>query len=277
MSSGDRDGGLGVAVALGVGVAVVVAVAVAIVVAVAVAGCSTARLEPSDAGAFDAQEEPISPPPVLFDAGPRCTAQAIDRFTPKPYKPAVAGGVCTADNITSYVQCTLQQSRPACDRVFDAQGSFLPGFAACGPCVETPESAATWGGVVITDEATGDGFNNVAGCLGRLAGDGASATGCGAAAFYLQQCWAAACPKSLCPLSDPPTRSETAYYDACVRQASATVCAAYDATFASRCAAVVGDAATAQCGGGAGASQADHVTAILTILCGGAPGDAGPG
>jgi hypothetical protein len=141
--------------------------------------------------------------------------------------------------------------------VFDAQGDFVPSFRACGPCVETRESADRWGGIVITEEQTGEGFNNVAGCLGKIAGDGDSTSGCGRAAFELQQCWAAACPQSVCPLGNPAkggpqTKAQLAAYDACVRDASKESCAAYDEAFAVKCAAVLGDAATSQCGGGRG-------------------------
>jgi hypothetical protein len=250
--------------------------------AMAGSGCSPASTPVFTRDAADDVPNDAGLPPALFDSNPKCWPQSLDRFSPKPYRPPVAGGVCTESNITSYVDCMIKRSRPACDALFDTEGNFVPTFRACGPCVETLESADRWGAVVITNAQTGDGFNNVAGCLGTLAGDGPSATGCGAAAHALQQCWAAACPESVCPLGDPArgdlqTRPQLAAYGVCVREASKGACGAYDAVFADRCASILGDAATSRCGGGPDADPAQHLAALLTVICGGAPADAGDG
>ncbi len=149
-----------------------------------------------------------------------CTPQSVCSFSPSaPPAPATKPGACTAQDVQNFYDwCIDPGNQTSCS-------SFTSSKAACAGCLVTPDTAQKWGALI--SDSNNLIKNNIAGCF-SVKGNGA----CEGAVASNQQCSAAACPDTVCPV---PSGDGTALnaLNKCLTDSTASNCATYQTAAAS--------------------------------------------
>jgi hypothetical protein len=219
-------------------------IAVAVVAAL---GCSSSSAGPGgggDDGGVDATGAP--PPdaagdaPLNLDAG-SCKPASVASFQPPPYTHASGAfqDQCTSAMIDQFYDACFgpNQSETAC-------AAFQPDAdatrAACAACIVTPQTASTYGAVVLYTSIS-IGIPNVAGCI-ELLDPTSSGLACAKSVQADDDCDLAACAAN-CPLSTP---GGVQAFESCTVAADSDGCKAY-ADPANACLGADADAAASAC------------------------------
>jgi hypothetical protein len=176
--------------------------------------------------------------------------------------------MCSTDAISDYITCDIGQDTTKCSEFMSGQE-----FAACGTCIESQSTAATWG-VIVFDSTSMTGTVNIGGCvddaLGQVAAEPAS---CGSLVYASYSCQNATCGSCMAQGS---TGND---FGDCELLALAGQCAPYDALVESSmgpCASLQTDVVTgdvANCFPSAGImdptmQEEAWLTSIITFMCG---------
>jgi hypothetical protein len=157
---------------------------------------------------------------------PLACRPSLPSFTPSAYRgPRRQVGACTAQMAQDLEDCMMGNATKC--QLFQTD----PQYQACETCAISDQSDPAWGPIVV--DPRGYATPNTAGCLGLALGEGATASGCGAAMRAMEECSEKAC--ATCPLSNPPTMAEWNAYDACMASAGSGVCGPYAGTASARC------------------------------------------
>jgi hypothetical protein len=228
-------------------------------------GCSTPAPggDPPDANAPDVKPDkvPVHPPD---DAGPDvvgsvCGPLDTTGYTPRAYSPPSGAHQkkCTTQNLADYVSCISGADKTKC-----AQFGMGMAAAACGACIETQATDASWGPLVSPD---GQHLSfNVPGCLDLVVPN----TTCGKSLDASYGCQDASC--NACDNTTTPNFSN------CVQSSLKKQCKSYGDTVTTACAAQFGDAAPTDIKNcfpdpsiaDPKAQQADWISHIATYFCG---------
>lgn len=149
-----------------------------------------------------------------------CTPQSVCSFVPSP-PPAAAKqpGVCTAQDVqTFYDACIDPGNSTNCT-------NFTQTKANCFKCLLTPDTSSAWGALIQDQNDLLK--NNIAGCF-SVKGNGS----CEGAVASDQQCTAAACPDTVCPVPSGDTTA-LSLLNKCLTDSDASNCASYKAAAAS--------------------------------------------
>jgi hypothetical protein len=186
---------------------------------------------------------------------PSCAPDSVSGFTPTWHPPKRVAGACTAAQIQTVLDCTLDPNADAttCKSVLaDAANKD------CIACAMTESTDATHGPLVM-----GNGIVsiNVAGCVALKTSD-VTATGCGAKYDALGECSAFAC-EATCPVVDDASFAD---YTQCTAAAEAAGCASY-ATDAACADPLVAPGAAAEACDLSTNAFVDNAKAYATIFC----------
>jgi len=214
------------------------------------------------------QEASVPSPDGSFEDaasdGGLCGPVPVASYTPAAMHPPNPphAGACTDQQSADYAACQGGDASK-CTEFQTGQPA-----QACGACIETQESAATWG-VIVFDGSSG--FVNIEGCVDDALGQvGIEPASCGQLLFASYGCQQAAC--GLCAGSAE---------DACNEESIATNggCATYDQQVesdTSPCAILFGDAAPTDAAScfpdpsitDVNAQRADFITRMAKYMCG---------
>jgi hypothetical protein len=131
------------------------------------------------------------PPPVDGGNTGACAPGDVSSYMPTYVPAAKTPGACTQQAITDFDTKCLGPNASNADC-----SAWAKANANCGKCLESPDSAAKYGPLILH---TGYYSLNIGGCF-ELAGDKT----CGAAIAAPQGCTDAACAAN-CPVSDQPS------------------------------------------------------------------------
>ncbi|HEX4516519.1 MAG TPA: hypothetical protein VH054_23390 [Polyangiaceae bacterium] len=177
-----------------------------------------------------AHSGPCEGPPPSCASGLACEVCDVTGFAVTPQvKPNVATNACTAQDISSFVTACLDAS--ATQQTCSAWQESDAG--ACGACILTPITSATWGPVVCESSSCAI---NTGGCMdivsGQIAIENGTNGSCGDLTNANEECVSYACGACTTP-SDSETCTDDAeqvecksYFDA---EHSASACASVDA------------------------------------------------
>jgi hypothetical protein len=226
-------------------------------------GGATSVLLPSTDGGGLGSTTPID----ASTAGTSCHPGNVETFVPAPYRhPTPSGqGACVAtdggpDPIQEYYEDCFGSgmTKAACDGIAASNPT-------CKACIETAETAAAYGPLVLTN-----GFveANVAGCIEL---ESPSNFACAQAQQALSDCELAACAAN-CAVVD---QTSLLAYEKCAGEADQTGCLAYD-TAASCLGTEVEAGASGEAESVCLASTFEaFYAAIVPLFCGAMPSDGG--
>ena len=159
---------------------------------------------------------PPPPPPPLPEAAPPCAPVSVAGYTPATTMtpPSAPTQSCALADLEAFYDACIAQGLVSPDCLaFESDGG------ACAKCILSPESASSWGPVVVRNSIP---TLNVAGCMALVQQD-ASPTSCAKRASDEQGCEQLACD-SVCPFT--VDAGELAYQQ-CTELAAATECRSY--------------------------------------------------
>ncbi len=200
------------------------------------------------------------------DTGPQpeggpgvCGPLDTTSYMPRAYSPPSGAHQkkCTTLNLTDYVSCITKADKTKC-----AQFTMGMAAAACGSCIETQATDATWGPLVSPD---GKSLSfNVPGCLDLVV----PATKCGKSLDASYGCQDASC--SACDTTTTPN------FSACVTSSLKKQCKTFGDIVTTECAKQFGDSAGPDINNcfpdnsiaDAAKQQADWIGRIATYFCG---------
>ena len=171
----------------------------------------------ADAGATDAGSDASANPDALVCPPPAsgtCAPGNVSGFAPT-WKPPTGAkqGKCTASQVaTYYSQCAANGATPTACTAWRSNSSN----ATCGGCIESKETASSWGPLVFLDNGVEQ--INAGGCVALLEPCNAP---CAEAYEAAATCDLAAC-ESNCPVGTDP--ASFAAYKACVATADSCGC-----------------------------------------------------
>lgn len=188
-----------------------------------------------------------------------CGPTDTTAYTPRAYSPPSGAHQmkCTTVNLTDYVACITKADKTKC-----AQFGMGMAAAACGSCIETQATDATWG-PLVSPNGTSLSFN-VPGCLDLVV----PKTQCGKSLDASYGCQDFAC--NTCDNTTTPN------FSACVNSSLKKQCKTFGDGVTTDCAAQFGDAAPADINNcypdtsitDAQMRSADWIKRIATYFCG---------
>lgn len=189
-------------------------------------GQTTSEGGTKDGGISDAPKSDTFVPPKIDASNCQgtglsgCTPQSVCSFVPEPPPPpAVKVGACTSQDVTNFFSwCIDPGNQTQCS-------SFQSSKPACVACLITPDTAPKWGALI--QDSNDLIKNNIAGCF-SVKGDGS----CEGAVASNQQCSAAACPDTVCPVPSGDTTALNAL-NKCLSDSTSSNCATYQSAAAS--------------------------------------------
>lgn len=226
-----------------------------------VVACGASSTSSHDASS----DSPVPSPDATFDAGGDggvCGPVAVTTYTPSTMHPPNPphAGKCTDQQSADYAACEGGNTAKCAEF-----GTGQPA-EACGACIETKKSDATWG-VVVFDGSSG--LPNIEGCVDDALGQvSLEPSSCGQLLFASYGCQQAAC--GLCA-GDA--------LDTCVNASLTGGCVSFDEEVESTkgpCAELLGDAAPAASTNcfpdpaltDVDAQRADFLTRLAKYMCG---------
>ena len=149
---------------------------------------------------------------------PSCAPVDVSSFMAPAYVPAKHANVCTVSAIMTYDADCNTPPGTGCS-------AFEAANKTCVACLLSQDSDPSYG-AIVNHQAQGIESDNVAGCI-ELEGNKACAT----AYQALGACEAAACPPSVCPVTD---QTSLTAYEGCAKAADSGGCKSF-ATAANSC------------------------------------------
>ena len=199
---------------------------------------------------------------VIFDSSTAdvtaiCTPAAIPGFKATWKPPTMTPMACTDAQITAYFTACLEKTSTATSCTTFLQ---LSGNKTCGQCLDSEESASTYGPFIWHSNRTNFTLN-VAGCIANELKD-VTDMGCGAAYQASIACKQASCVA--CESSGDFNALST-----CKQKAGGVICKTYGDTFSTKCVGITdAGAPTIACFPATGENNTVFFTRVAKLFCG---------